>query len=309
MARAGVSRWHVARDLAAAAPRVAPVRRLPGRAPRPPGRAARADRRAAEPTTARPSPRRTTASSSELARQVGLALHNVQLDSALQASLDELPPRNDELRVSRARIVAAGDAERRKLERNLHDGAQQHLVALAVKLRLAKDAVDDDPADADRADRRAADRPAGRHPGAAGAGPRHLPAAARQRRPRRGAAGRRQPGRAADHARDATTSAATRPRSRRPCTSAASRRCRTRASTPATARRSRCGCGRTTASCSFEVADDGAGFDSAGAAVQGHGFVNMADRLGAIDGAFEVDTAPGQGTRIRGRVPVPTAAP
>ena len=74
----------------------------------------------------------------ELARQVGLALHNVQLDTALQASLDELRLRNEELQQSRARIVAAGDAERRRLERNLHDGAQQHLVALAVKLRLAR---------------------------------------------------------------------------------------------------------------------------------------------------------------------------
>ncbi len=85
----------------------------------------------------------------DLARQVGLALHNVQLDTALQASLDELRDTNEELRASRVRIVAAGDAERRKLERNLHDGAQQHLVSLAVKLRLAKDAVVDDPADAE----------------------------------------------------------------------------------------------------------------------------------------------------------------
>ena len=84
----------------------------------------------------------------EIARQIGLALHNVQLDTALQASLDELRIRNQELQESRARIVAAGDAERRKLERNLHDGAQQHLVALAVKLRLAHDAVEDDPEDA-----------------------------------------------------------------------------------------------------------------------------------------------------------------
>ncbi len=84
----------------------------------------------------------------ELARQIALALHNVQLDAALQASLEELQQRNEELQHSRARIVATGDAERRKLERNLHDGAQQHLVALAVKLRLAKDAVEDDPADA-----------------------------------------------------------------------------------------------------------------------------------------------------------------
>ena len=75
-------------------------------------------------------------------------LHNVQLDAALQASLEELQQRNEELQHSRARIVAAGDSERRKLERNLHDGAQQHLVALAVKLRLAQDSVEDDPADA-----------------------------------------------------------------------------------------------------------------------------------------------------------------
>ena len=73
----------------------------------------------------------------ELARQVGLALHNVQLDSALQATLDEVRRQAEELQASRARIVATGDAERRKIERNLHDGAQQHLVALAVNLRLA----------------------------------------------------------------------------------------------------------------------------------------------------------------------------
>jgi GAF domain-containing protein len=49
----------------------------------------------------------------ELARQIGLALHNVQLDTALQDSLDQLRQRNQELHESRARIVAAGDAERR----------------------------------------------------------------------------------------------------------------------------------------------------------------------------------------------------
>ncbi len=81
----------------------------------------------------------------ELARQVGLAFHNAQLDTALQTSLDELRRQADELRASRARIVASGDAERRRVERNLHDGAQQHLVALAVNLRLVKDIVVEDP--------------------------------------------------------------------------------------------------------------------------------------------------------------------
>jgi signal transduction histidine kinase len=81
----------------------------------------------------------------ELARQVALALHNAQLDTALQSSLDELRRQADELRASRARVVASGDAERRRVERNLHDGAQQHLVALAVNLRLTKDVVVEDP--------------------------------------------------------------------------------------------------------------------------------------------------------------------
>ena len=50
-----------------------------------------------------------------------------------------------ELEASRARIVAAGDDERRKLERNLHDGAQQRLVSLSLSLRLAQRRVRSDP--------------------------------------------------------------------------------------------------------------------------------------------------------------------
>jgi signal transduction histidine kinase len=51
----------------------------------------------------------------------------------------------EKLAASRARIVEAGDAERRRLERNLHDGAQQRLVALALQMRVADSKVDDDP--------------------------------------------------------------------------------------------------------------------------------------------------------------------
>jgi signal transduction histidine kinase len=51
----------------------------------------------------------------------------------------------EKLAASRARIVEAGDAERRRLERNLHDGAQQRLVALALHLRLIEGALEDDP--------------------------------------------------------------------------------------------------------------------------------------------------------------------
>ena len=60
----------------------------------------------------------------------------------LEARVDE---QAEELRASRARIVAAADAERRRIERNLHDGAQQHLVALAVNLRLARERWPSDP--------------------------------------------------------------------------------------------------------------------------------------------------------------------
>jgi signal transduction histidine kinase len=51
-----------------------------------------------------------------------------------------------DLRASRARIVAAANSGRRAIERALHDGAQQHLVAMAVKLRLAEAEIDSDPA-------------------------------------------------------------------------------------------------------------------------------------------------------------------
>src|SRR4029079_4072329 len=50
-----------------------------------------------------------------------------------------------ELRASRARIVEAGDAQRRRIERDLHDGAQQHLVALAVSVNLVRQIADTAP--------------------------------------------------------------------------------------------------------------------------------------------------------------------
>jgi PAS domain S-box-containing protein len=60
----------------------------------------------------------------------------------------ELQTRLEELAASRARIVTAGDTERRRLERNLHDGAQQRLVALSLTLRLAQGKLDSDPTSA-----------------------------------------------------------------------------------------------------------------------------------------------------------------
>jgi len=81
-----------------------------------------------------------------LADQAGLILANARLTADLEARLDQIAIQAAELRASRQRIVTAQDEERRRLERNIHDGAQQHLVALAVKLRLAKTAVAADPA-------------------------------------------------------------------------------------------------------------------------------------------------------------------
>ncbi len=77
----------------------------------------------------------------DLAHQAGLVLKNVGLSADLQARLHEL-------RASRQRLVSAQDMERRRLERNLHDGAQQHLVALKVKVGLAEMLLARDPAKA-----------------------------------------------------------------------------------------------------------------------------------------------------------------
>ena len=68
----------------------------------------------------------------------GLALENERLLAELRAQLEETKD-------SRARIVEAGVTERRRLERNLHDGAQQRLVTLSLHLRMAQETLHDDP--------------------------------------------------------------------------------------------------------------------------------------------------------------------
>jgi len=238
----------------------------------------------------------------ELARQVGLALHNVRLDSALQASLDELRTQAEELRASRARIVASGDQARRQIERNLHDGAQQHLVALAVKLGLARQLLDGDPAvlapmleelrgDAQETLTQLRELAHGIYPpllmdrGLAEA----LRAAAnRSTLPVDVVAdGGRFPGEV-----EAAVYF---------CCLEAMQNAGKHAGEGA----------RMTVTVTneddelrFEVADDGAGFDAAGDAGRGHGFVNMADRVGAIGGRIDIDSSPGGGTRVRGRLPL-----
>jgi signal transduction histidine kinase len=88
----------------------------------------------------------------EVARRLAVMVRNRALDDALQATLADLRRSNAELRASRARLVATADAERQRIERDLHDGAQQHLVALAVGLRLVRDGLADGGTDAGTAE-------------------------------------------------------------------------------------------------------------------------------------------------------------
>ena len=117
-------------------------------------------------------------------RLVAAALQNAELDAELRRTVDELRRSNADLRASRARIVTVADDERRRLERDLHDGAQSHLMGIAVKVQLARALVAADPsAVGRRADRDRARPHDGQRP-AALARPRDLPAAAAHRRPR-----------------------------------------------------------------------------------------------------------------------------
>jgi signal transduction histidine kinase len=236
----------------------------------------------------------------ELARQVALGLHNSRLDTALQASLDDLRIANDQLSASRARIVAAADQSRRKIERDLHDGAQQHLVALAVKLGLARQMLEADPAavaslleelrgDAQATLTELRELAHGIYP------PllmdRGLPEALRA---------------AANRAVLPTEVLADVGRYDSEVEAAVYFCCleamQNAGKYAGEGSRITVTVSASEAELIFEVADDGAGFDATHAARTGHGFVNMADRLGAIGGSLDVDSSPGRGTRIRGRI-------
>lgn len=82
---------------------------------------------------------------SGLAAQAGLVLRGASLRTELEQRARQLSARADQLRRSRQRLVDAQDTERRLLERDIHDGAQQHLVALAVNLRLAQTLAETSP--------------------------------------------------------------------------------------------------------------------------------------------------------------------
>jgi signal transduction histidine kinase len=245
----------------------------------------------------------------EVVGRLGVVLHNRALDAALQTTLDDLREANAELTASRARLVSAADAERRRIERDIHDGAQQHLAALAVNLGLARTLLGGDPEDTAsveglldemQADVRETiaqvrDLAHGIYPPLlrqAG-----LPEALR-------AAATRSPN-------AVTVELAGSGGRQEPDVEAALYFCALEAlqniakhapNAAATVR-----LGTTGDTLVLEVEDDGPGYDP-GADAAGQGRQNMTDRVGAVGGTVRVDTVPGRGTVVRAEVPVPVRA-
>jgi signal transduction histidine kinase len=236
----------------------------------------------------------------ELARQVGLAFHNAQLDSALQNTLDELRAQAKALRESRARIVASGDAERRRFERNLHDGAQQNLVALAVNLRLARDMLDEPESAGQMLDQLAEDLKltiADLRDLAHGIYPPLLADSGLARALE--AASSRSPLAVIVHAPtihrySADIEAAV----YFCCLEALQNAAKHAAGSDVEVR-----LWEESGGLLFSVSDDGPGFDVA-LARHGHGYTNMADRLGAIGGTVRWQSEPGHGATVQGSIPL-----
>jgi signal transduction histidine kinase len=237
-----------------------------------------------------------------LEEREGLREHNVELDSALQASLEDVRRQAEQLRESRARIVAAGDAERRRVERDLHDGAQQHLVLLRLKLGLARRAVDQDPAaaaatldelrdDLDRALAELRDLAHGIYP------------ALLENEGLPGALGEAVRRAAIPASFDCDGAGRYLPELEAAvyfCCLEALQNAAKHAGIGAAATVK---LGERGGALAFEIADDGAGFDAAGAKAS-TGLQNMTDRIGALGGSLQIESAPGRGTIVAGKVPL-----
>ena len=233
----------------------------------------------------------------QLAAQAGLVLRNARL-------ADQLKDRMAELHASRKRIVEAADGERRRLERNIHDGAQQQLVALSVMTRLAETSVDSDregaramvvqaQADAAGALENLRDLARGIYPPLLAT--RGLAAAL-------DAQARRSP--------VPVTLAADGLRRYPQETEAAVYFCVLEALQNVAKYAGASGAAVTLVSADdaleFSVTDTGAGFD-AGSGPTGSGLQGMADRLAAVGGELQILSRPGHGTTVTGRLPA--AAP
>jgi signal transduction histidine kinase len=205
----------------------------------------------------------------------------------------------DELTASRARIVAAGEQERLRLERDLHDGAQQRLMAIQIKLSLARDLVGDREL-AERLDEIGADA------ATAIAELRALahgiyPTVLRERGIADGLASfaRTAPvpvriddggvGRFPAEVEGAIYFCAT---------EAIQNAGKHAGAGEVTVR-----LGRKDDALTFAVIDDGRGFDPA-LAPTGVGLVSMRDRIGAVGGELEIESSPGHGTTVRGTIPI-----
>lgn len=238
----------------------------------------------------------------DLARSLGLALHNVGLDSALQKSLKELEQRNVELQASRARIVSAGDESRRLIERNLHDGAQQHLVALALRVRMLErqfgadngdltDALEQLQEDVQTTINEVRELAHGIYPPLLrdrGLGKALENAASRSPLP--------------------ITVDATPVRFAADIEAAVYFCCLEAMQNAGKYAGDGAHIKVTVATDEerlvFEVEDDGVGFDG-GSVTESHGFVNMRDRIGAHGGELIVESRAGHGTRVVGELPLP----
>jgi signal transduction histidine kinase len=238
----------------------------------------------------------------QLAAQAGLVLHNAGLT-------EQLKERMAELRVSRKRIVEAADGERRRLERNIHDGAQQQLVALSVMARLAETTVDSDKegaqamvaqaeADAIEALENLRDLARGIYPpllaeqglvAALEAQARRSPIPVTVEADRL----ERYPQEA-----EAAVYFCVLEALQNVAKYAAASRATVRLVGPA-------GPGGVL---ELSVTDDGTGFDP-GASGYGSGLQGMADRMAALGGDLQVRSRPGQGTTVTGRLPVRALEP
>ena len=223
----------------------------------------------------------------DLAQQAGLILRNAGLIA--------------DLRASRQRLVAAQDQERRKLERNLHDGAQQQLVALSVKLRILKTLIQRDPGRAiptvDELQAEAQDAMENLRSLARGIYP---PLLADQGL---GAALRAQASKAAV---PVEVSIDTNGRFGQDVEAAVYFSCLEalqNVAKYARATRARVSIDHQEDHLSFEVSDDGAGFDTT-TTPSGTGIQGITDRLAALGGSLEVRSEPGRGTQLVGMVPL-----
>jgi len=230
----------------------------------------------------------------DLAGQAGLMLKNMGLAADLQVRLEEL-------RASRQRLVSAQDAERRRIERDLHDGAQQHLVALKIKLGVLKGLTTKDPTraaelagqvevDADEALATLRDLARGIYP----------PLLADQGL---AAALRSQATKASIPVEVTAEGVARYPQEAEAavyfcCLEALQNVAKYARASHATVRLS-----SVNGSLQFVVQDDGAGFDP-GQTVRGSGLTNMTDRIEALGGTLEITSAAGTGTLVSGSLPV-----